>query len=457
VREADGNLHISYLVQMTPRTIARYQGINITPGIETDNAVLLLPTFTVVGRNRNRVLTRFYRNTGQEQPDFDIDWLDSYSFIYNVRVPLQSWMQNARLSIRQEILGHRGHSVNTHFLTNERVLFAQQQQQVPVQLPYQVQPQVTIREPERQEKIVQMHATAFLDFPQGISTIRPNYRRNPIELNRIRESVLRVINDPDVEVQSIYIRGFASPEGSWESNNRLARARAIAVRNYIRDNFFFPEGIFRVSSYAEDWDGLAEKVRNSNLPQREMILHIINSVGIFEGRESALMRLDGGVPYRIMYRDMFPYLRRIEYQINYRVRDFSVQESMNRINTQPETLSHLEMFRVAENYGKESDRANGIMTETIPRHFPDDETANLNAAALLIQRGELTAARLHLDRAGNGSAALNNRGVIALLTGNFEQANDYFNRAQAAGSSEAMHNRNEVARLNGNKNSLGNN
>jgi hypothetical protein len=310
--------------------------------------------------------------------------------------------------------------------------------------------------PERAPKILNKSGEAFLDFEVGRSVIMPNFRRNPEELRKINETVSSVINNPDAQLQSIYLQGFASPEGSWEANDRLSRARANALRDYLRTQFRLPESVFTVTSVAEDWDGLAELVRESNLPQREMILHIINSVGIFEGRETQLMKLDGGVPWRIMLRDMFPQLRRVEYRINYTVRDFGVQDATGLLDTQPEHLSHLEMFQVAETFDRESDKYYTIMTETILRFFPNDEVANLNAGALLIKRGELAPARRHLERAGNSAAALNNRGVIALLEGNLDAAENYFIRAEAAGNPDATHNKNEIVRLSRNNRSLGN-
>jgi hypothetical protein len=147
--------------------------------------------------------------------------------------------------------------------------------------------------------------------------------------------------------------------------------------------------------------------------------------------------------------------QREEYQVVPRVtviapageaRDFSVQDAVNVIDSNPGSLSHFQMFQVAETFGRDSECFSQILLETVLRYFPDDEIANLNAAALLIERGDLTAAKRHLEKAGNGEAALNNRGVVALLEGNLDEAGNYFSRAQQAGSPEAAHNRLELDR-----------
>ena len=47
------------------------------------------------------------------------------------------------------------------------------------------------------------------------------------------------------------------------------------------------------------------------------------------------------------------------------------------------------------------------------RQFPDDPTANINAAAIELQRGDLQQSVRYLDKAdAQASATLNNRGVL---------------------------------------------
>jgi hypothetical protein len=438
-RELNDSLRISYSVEMDARTVARYQGLNITPGVETEDSLILLPSFTVVGDNKRRVLVRYYHNNRFEIPMFDIDWKSETSFIYHVSVPYREWMDDARLSIRQEVTGYRGHNVFTHFLLSDRVELESRE-------PYQVQTRVAMQTPEKAEKILDRSGRAFLDFPSGRSVIQPNFRRNPEELRKIEEAVREVATNPDAQLQSIFIEGFASPEGPWDANDRLSRARAIALKDYIRIRFNFPESYFTVRSVAEDWDGLVALIQESNLIEKDRVLQIIATIGIFEGREKQLMDLAGGNPWRVMLRDMFPELRRVEYQINYTVREYSLQDAILIIDRNPGNLSHLEMFQVAKTFGRDSDRFNSILLETVLRYFPGDEVANLNAAALMIERGELTTAARHLEQAGHSAAALNNRGIIALLGGNLDEADSYFSRSQAAGSTEAAHNRNEVSR-----------
>lgn len=53
-------------------------------------------------------------------------------------------------------------------------------------------------------------------------------------------------------------------------------ARAKALKDYLQRAYALPEGIFRVSSVGEDWSGLRQLVEESDLPDRERVLRIID-------------------------------------------------------------------------------------------------------------------------------------------------------------------------------------
>lgn len=72
---------------------------------------------------------------------------------------------------------------------------------------------------------------AYLDFPVNQTKIYPEYRRNPSELEKIKATVDVVKNDANTQITEIDITGYASPEGRYASNARLAQGRAEALKN----------------------------------------------------------------------------------------------------------------------------------------------------------------------------------------------------------------------------------
>ena len=105
-------------------------------------------------------------------------------------------------------------------------------------------------------KIRHLDKRAYIDFPVNRIELRADYRRNPAQLDSIITTINALKADKNLQVMAINIHGFASPEGSYQHNDYLAKNRARALTEYVRKMVELPDSIFTVSSTAEDWDGL---------------------------------------------------------------------------------------------------------------------------------------------------------------------------------------------------------
>lgn len=121
-------------------------------------------------------------------------------------------------------------------------------------------------------KIRHLDKRAYIDFPVNRIELRADYRRNPAQLDSIITTIKALKADKNLQVMGINIHGFASPEGSYKHNVYLAKNRAITLTEYVRKMVELPDSIFAVSSTAEDWDGLREYIRASNLEKRSSFL-----------------------------------------------------------------------------------------------------------------------------------------------------------------------------------------
>lgn len=435
-RESGDSLLVDYFVRVPSPIVASGQGLRIVPMLESGDSVLLLPRMTVLGKNKQKVLKRYHNNSQLGYPPSSLA-PDSLPYAYHVRIPYQLWMDSAQLCIRQEVSDYRGRKVITHYRLSDKV-------ELEKKLPYTVRPHLAFMTPVKEEKRRKRQGKAYLDFQVGRSVILPNFRRNPEELQKIDDAVGEVITHKDAELKGLYVEGFASPEGRYTLNERLSRERATALKEYIRIKFSLDESLFRTSSIAEDWGGLAALVSADDYPEAEQLLAIINSEEEPDRKEVLLKRFKAGVPYRALFKDVFPELRRVEYQIDYTVKDYNVEEAGKLLDSRPEDLSQLELYKLAQSLGKENQKYATILNELIPRYYGEDATANNNAAVVFLENGELTTASRYLDKAGDSAQAINNRGVLYLLEGDLDKADGYFDQAQQAGSEEAVLNKQEV-------------
>ena len=126
--------------------------------------------------------------------------------------------------------------------------------------------------------------------------------------------------------------------------------------------------------------------------------------------------------------EWFPRLRATTFAISTRLKPMSDRQLAEIIMTSPEKMSLNQMFRVARQYPEGSEEFNRTIDIAL-KHYPDDETANLNAAAAKINSGDYDAAKALLLKAGDSAEACNLHGIIATAEGNFEEAQEWFEKA----------------------------
>ena len=249
----------------------------------------------------------------------------------------------------------------------------------------------------------------------------------------MEETINVVRKDPNTTITHIDIHGYASPEGSYKNNTRLAEGRAQAFKDYVQQLIDLPAGIFSVASTPEDWDGLIAVL---DAPE---LLAIAQSDADPDAKERQLKQRYPA-QWKQLLADVFPALRHSDYLVSYTIRPFTVDEARDIIRTKPQQLSLNEMFLVANTYAPGSKDYDDVF-ETAVRMYPDDETANLNAAVIALRKDDLTTAARYLAKAGNSAEALNARGVLAAKQGHYEEAEAAFGLSDIK---EAKHNLEEL-------------
>ena len=135
-----------------------------------------------------------------------------------------------------------------------------------------------------------------------------------------------------------------------------------------------------------------------------------------DAKEEVLKKVGGGEPYRWLLEHVYPGLRHTDYIIEYKVRPFSVEKGRKIIYTHPEAMSMEEMYKVATSYKEGSENWLDALLIAVEQ-FPDDETANLNAACGCVMTKRLVDAKKFLQKAGNTRQAKYVSNVIKAMEG----------------------------------------
>ena len=425
VEQTDHNLVVDLTFNMDSLHLRSNQRLVFTPIVRsTGGQERTMPQIIVNGRKQD---ISYKRYAHKDYPD-DAQVVrrkngTAQSYEYNAIVPYEEWMKNADVVIAEDLCGCGN---------------VEEQDQTVIQrlrTPYMayLRPKAEARKARTEE------GRAFIDFPVDKTTLYPDYRNNPRELDKIVNTINLVKEDKNVSITGIEIHGYASPEAPYNYNARLAEGRAKTLTDHVRRLLNLEDRLFKVTSTPEDWDGLREAVLSSNLEHKQEILDIIDDNKLTPDTRERKIKSNYPKEYRFMLDTYYPALRHSDYVVSYTVRPFSVEEAKEILRTKPKQLSLEEMYLVAQTYEPGSDEFNEVF-QTAVRLYPEDETANLNAACAEIERGDYKAASRYLAKAGNSPYAAHARGVIAMKQGNDDEARRQFTIAAQGGVKEAQQN-----------------
>lgn len=259
--------------------------------------------------------------------------------------------------------------------------------------------------------------------------------RNYYEAMYKLQSVIHQLKaDPNITVKMIRITGYTAPEGNFNLNEKQALSRSLGLTNYIRANGSLENMPFEVNWVAEDWKKIISLVEQSEMPFKAAVLDIIRSVDVVNGRENALMNLAGGSPYQYLKSYIFPQVRRIDYVVEYDVKNRPGVTGSRKISYADMSLS--DFYNMALAHPRGSAEFDDLL-DLAGRLFPDSPEACINAAAVALSKHDTDRARGYLMKFATLPEAGNNMGILYLLEGNTDKAEVYLELARAAGVKQA--------------------
>lgn len=391
VQRSGDDLVVDLTLDLSALEVPSNRSVTYTPVIRRGDSLRALPPLIVNGRARHILYERTGR-TPERNGEFALRRHNGKEqhFDYHARVPYARWMDRSEMAVATDLCGCGFEAISTR---QDGLFPIALERPAPRPVMAYVAPPAEVKERSKS-------GSAFLDFPVNRTEIHPDYRQNSRELATIRETVESVRDDKYATITGIRIKGFASPEGSYANNERLAKGRSEALLAYVKERYDLSGVDTRVAYEPEDWAGLERRVERSDLANREAVLAVIRDASITDPdrRDAALKRLDGGKTYAYLLKEIYPALRHSDYEVAYTIRPISVEEAKTLIYSDPKQLSLDEMFRVAQTYPVGSPEYKEVF-EIAVRMYPDDPLSNLNAANSALLDNKPADARRYLAKA----------------------------------------------------------
>lgn len=419
--QSDNRLNISFNLDFSGMPYGVNNETRIFPVVINGNDSVRLHGITLAGRNRLIMARRTGVINNKDTKFYNAK--ETKRLPYEASLPWESWMETADIDLVVENVGccESRKKIADKGLARldmgERVFNADLVYVTPV---------------EERVKMRNARGEAYIDFVVNTTNIRPDYRNNPVELRKIRATIDSVKSDPDTKITSLSIAGYASPEGAYANNEKLAKGRTEALAEYVRNLYTFPKNLMRTSWVAEDWAGLRKRVEGSSLSHKSEILAVIDS-SLEPDAKDRKLRADFPSDYQYMLTNFYPALRHSDYAVEYEVRKYTDPEEIAKVfRKNPTKLSLRELFIYAETLDPSSDEYAQVF-ETTARMYPEDPTANLNAGNSAMSRGNLELASYYLEKAGDTPQATYARAILAAKQGDYEKATALLDKARAAG------------------------
>ena len=144
-------------------------------------------------------------------------------------------------------------------------------------------------------------------FRKMSSVIDTSYSDNAAQIREMESYLHNISRNKSVKIIGVKFSGATSPEGTDRFNNALAGKRCQTLEELFRSMVSIPDNLITRQNEDIQWNYLRSLVEQSDLPQKDKILAIID--GNPEKRKQSLMRLEGGKVWQRLNGQFFNFMR----------------------------------------------------------------------------------------------------------------------------------------------------
>lgn len=282
--------------------------------------------------------------------------------------------------------------------------------------------------PDNFQRVINQKQEAAVKFLIG----QANLRGSELNSQTVQDFITTLKNiksdEQSLVLNNIEVSAYASPDGAYAINERLAEKRGEVSEGYVNQQLKQNQLSTNVDTKytAEDWEGFQALVSQSNLQDKEIILRVLSMYQDPEQREREIRNV--AVVYKELADAVLPELRRARMVINYDVIGRSDDAIMELVNGDASKLSIEELIYAANILSTNDAQKESILKKVVSL-FPNDYRAYNNLGELAMRRGDNETAQSYLRQAlsinSNAAEPNVNLGMLAIQNGNFQDAETF--------------------------------
>ena len=294
------------------------------------------------------------------------------------------------------------------------------------------------------QRIIKKKQEANIKFLIGQAQLRKSELQNNSVQEFVRLLSTIVKDQEGMLLNGVEVSAYASPDGGFQINERLAGKRQNVTEKYLKKEMKKAKMDATVDTKytAEDWDGFQELVAASDIQDKDVILRVLSMYQDPEEREQQIKNISSA--FRELADGILPQLRRARLTVNYELIGRDDEQIQEQFKSDATKLSIEELL-----YGATLDEENPATAEAYYKKavelYPEDARAYNNLAVLAYAKGNDNEARQWVAKAqkknSNLAEANANMGLLALKQGDMLNAESYIAKASSAnGLAEVMGN-----------------
>lgn len=296
--------------------------------------------------------------------------------------------------------------------------------------------------PDAFQRVINEKYAADIMFLINQANVRAN-QLNTDAMTEFKKELANANSDTARVIKEINISSYASPEGALDFNTRLAEQREKNTGEYLagqlKKDKITEFGELTSQFTAEDWDGFQKLVSKSDIQDKDLILSVLSMYKDPEQREREIRNLSS--VFEQLADQILPQLRYSRLTASIDVIGKSDAEISRLAATDAKQLSVEELLYAATLTDDNARRKSIYKAAT--EQYPNDYRAWNDLGLTQYRAGDYAAAKASFEKAAaldsKATEPMMNLGLIQLVNGNYDRANQYFGSAAGVdGLGEAL-------------------
>lgn len=274
-------------------------------------------------------------------------------------------------------------------------------------------------------RVVNKSVSAVINFDKGKSLVKSKEIKDE-DITALVAWIDSSQNNPKIEIESIAIQGYASPDGEFAKNGDLSLDRvntaSVAFSKLMKKSKL--ESYMDTATYAkqglgEDFEEFKKQLaatESISEGDKNLFIRILERVSDPEAREAEMVTL--GKSFKQLEKDVFPNIRRSVITVNYKESGLTDDEMISFSSNKTDTLTVEEVLYTGENLLKDINSRIALYG-AVASSLKDSRVFN-NLGALNYLQNNMADAKSNLEASASlaeSGEVMNNLAAVAILEG----------------------------------------